>query len=71
MYDHTIDSIPSNDTKLHWKKIGLGTKNSNKKNLKSLEELLLDNGHINEKNMILKIDIEHNEWDPLTIIFSP
>ena len=65
MYDHTIDSIPSNDTKLHWKKIGLGTKNSNKKNLKSLEELLLDNGHINEKNMILKIDIEHNEWDPL------
>ena len=71
MYDHTIDSIPSNDTKLHWKKIGLGTKNSNKKNLKSLEELLLDNGHINEKNMILKIDIEHNEWDPLTYNLFP
>ena len=65
MYDHTINSIPSNDTKLHWKKIGLGAENSNKKYLKTLRELLIDNGHINEKNMILKIDIENNEWIPL------
>ena len=30
MYDHTINNIQSNDTKLHWKKIGLGSENSKK-----------------------------------------
>ena len=65
MYDHTIDHILSNSSNLHWKKIGLGSENSRKNNLKTLKELILDNGHINEKNMILKIDIEHNEWEPL------
>ena len=65
MYDHTINNIQSNDTKLHWKKIGLGSENSKKPYLKSLKEILIDNGHINEKNMLLKIDIEHNEWEPL------
>ena len=65
MYDHTINNIQSNDAKLHWKKIGLGSENTKKQNLKSLKELLIDNHHTNEKNMILKIDIEHNEWEPL------
>ena len=40
-------------------------KNEKKKNFKNLEDLITENGHTNEKNMILKIDIEHDEWQSL------
>ena len=46
---------------------GLSRKTNIEKNLKSLEQLIEDNGHLNEKNMILKIDIEYNEWESLII----
>ena len=63
MYDHTINNLPFQNPKFHWKKIGLtGIKNNNY-NLKTLSELIEDNGHSNETNMILKMDIESYEWD--------
>ena len=65
MYDHTIDSLPFNNIKFHWKKIGISGKNKNNKLLKSLEELIIENGHTSEENMILKIDVEHSEWESL------
>ena len=65
MYDHTINSFPYNNSKFHWKKIGISGKNLKNNQLKSLEELILENGHSLEKNMILKIDVEHSEWDSL------
>lgn len=40
MYDHTIKSLPYNNKKFHWKKIGISGKKNNNKFLKSLEELL-------------------------------
>ena len=64
MYDHTIKSLPYNNTKFHWKKIGLSGKKKYP-NLKDLETLILENGHALEKNMILKIDIEHWEWESI------
>ena len=65
MYDHTIKSLPYNNSKFHWKKIGLsGNKNKNNK-LKPLKDLMMENGHLNEKNMILKIDVEYSEWEAL------
>ena len=65
MYDHTIKSLPYKNSKFHWKKIGLsGNKNKNDK-LKPLKDLLMENGHLNEKNMILKIDVEYSEWEAL------
>ena len=30
-----------------------------------MDELIIENGHSSEKNMILKIDIEHAEWESL------
>ena len=36
--------------------------------LKTLKELLIENGHINEKNMILKIDVENSEWEAISDI---
>lgn len=63
MYDHTIDKLPFENPKFHWKKIGLTGRNMNKNNMKTLPELIKDNGHSNEKNMILKMDIESYEWE--------
>ena len=65
MYDHTINALPYNNPKFHWKKIGITGKNKKSINLKSLDELILENYHSLEKNMILKIDVEHCEWDSL------
>ena len=65
MYDHTINSLPFENKKFHWKKIGISGVNSMNNTLKKLESIIVDNGHANEDNMILKIDIEHNEWEAL------
>jgi hypothetical protein len=71
MYDHTINSLPYNNDKFHWKKIGITGKNkSNNKLLKNLEELIIENGHSSEENMILKMDVEHHEWESLIDIPS-
>ena len=65
MYDHTINKLPYEHEKFHWKKIGLCGKNTVDPNLKTLEDLIKENGHTSEKNMILKMDIEYYEWDSL------
>ena len=65
MYDHTIKSLPYNNTKFHWSKIGICGNNERNKYLKTLEDLIKENGHISEKNMILKIDVEGWEWNSL------
>ena len=68
MYDHTIISLPSNYanySKFHWKKIGITEVGYDKNNLKSLKTLIKENGHLKEKNMILKLDAEYSEWKSL------
>lgn len=65
MYDHTITKLPFQNQKFHYFHTGLSRKTNIEKKLKSLEQLIEDNGHLNEKNMILKIDIEYNEWESL------
>ena len=65
MYDHSINSLPYENPKFHWKKIGLCGKNTQNNNFKNLEDLIIENGHVNEKNMILKMDIEYSEWDAI------
>ena len=65
MYDHTINSLPYENKKFHWKKIGLCGKNTNSTNLTNLEQLIYENGHSHEKNMILKMDIEYWEWESI------
>ena len=62
MYDHTINKLPFENPKFHWKKIGLTGKINNRNNMKTLTELIEANGHSKEKNMILKMDIESYEW---------
>ena len=69
MYDHTIKSLPYNHTKFHWKKIGITGKNKSNNLLRSFEELIIENGHSSEKNMILKIDVKQAEWESLNIYY--
>ena len=68
MYDHTINSLPFENPKFHWRKIGICGKYATNINLKTLEKLIYENGHKNEKNMILKMDVEHWEWESLVDI---
>ena len=63
MYDHTIDKIAYKNPKFHFHKIGITGKNKKNPMLKSLEEILKENGHLNEKDMILKVDVEYSEWE--------
>ena len=63
MYDHTIKNLPFQNKRFHWKKIGLIGKKINNNEMKTLEELIIENGHLNENNMILKMDIENSEWN--------
>ena len=60
IYGH-IDKLPYEMKFFHWKKIGLSINSENLYKLQTLEDTLKDNGHLNEKNMTLKIDIEDNE----------
>ena len=63
MYDHSINSLPYNNSRFYWKKICLVAERNENKNMKTLNELIIENNHSNEKNMILKLDIESNEWN--------
>ena len=63
MYDHTIERLPFQNKRFHWKKIALTGKIEKENNMKTLNELIKENGHTNEKNMILKMDIEGEEWN--------
>jgi hypothetical protein len=61
MYDHSIKKLPYNKPRFHWLKIGIWGKKLHK-NLEDLDTLIQENNHTSEKNMILKIVVEHWEW---------
>ena len=65
MYDHIINELSHQNKKFHWKKIGISGIRNKSNNTQTLKEMLEENGHLNEKNMILKIDVEFAEWDAL------
>lgn len=68
MYDHTIDRLPYEHNNFRWERIGICGENDigKNKNLKSLSELLKVNGHCDNEDMILKMDVEGAEWDVLS-----
>jgi hypothetical protein len=59
-YDHTIDKLPFEHGRFHWEKMGIS--HTSEGNLKSLGDLITENGHSSATNMLLKCDIEGNEW---------
>jgi hypothetical protein len=63
MYDHTIDKLPSENSKFHFFKEGISGTDEEKKPLKTLKHYIEKNEHSKAKNMILKMDVEGAEWD--------
>lgn len=66
MYDHTIDKLPEDNHLFSWKKRGIAGQDVPAKSLYSLETLMRENGDIENKNLILKMDVEGAEWKCLT-----
>lgn len=62
-YDHTIDSLPLQNERFHWSKIGIADRSEGM--MRSIPDLIAANGHEKSKNLLLKCDIECAEWDVL------
>lgn len=45
--------------------MGIAGKKRKNKQMKTLEDLIIENRHTSEKNMILKIDVEFYEWESI------
>ena len=60
-FDHTINKLPQKNASFHWYKLGLtgGAETDCKKNI---ETILALNGHLGTQNLLLKMDIEGDEW---------
>lgn len=67
-YDHTIEKPPLTNNNMRFFKLGLSPILCDDKKMKTIEELLIENGHENKTDMILNIDIEGGEWDVLSSI---
>ena len=66
LYDHKIDAIPIEHANLKFRRIGLGYGGGNECQKRSIAELLKQEGIIHHRTgLILKIDIEGDEWDVL------
>ncbi len=65
MYDYSVNRIPSRNPRLHFFRRGIDGETNRHKNMYSLEDLIEENGHRNERHMILKMDIEGYEWNVL------
>ncbi len=63
MYDHTIDALPENHPRFHFFKTGItGTYDPSRPELESLPRLIEKNGHTDDWNIVLKMDIEGSEY---------
>lgn len=72
MYDHTVacpEQVFSHSDRLHFFKVGIADKCPDD-TLKTLEALIKENGHENENDMILKMDVEGAEWGFLAMTES-
>jgi hypothetical protein len=63
MYDHTIKNLPLKNEHFHFFKTGICGTCGEDANLKTLEEILTENGHMTNQNLVLKIDVEGAEWE--------
>jgi hypothetical protein len=71
-FDHTVSGTPEKHSKFHFFKTGIAATDDTKSGMKSLDTLLKEHKH-NNRELILKMDIEDSEWpvidalDPVVI----
>lgn len=68
MYDHTISSLPEENDRFHWSKLGLASDYTNHDDVRTLDNLIKINGHQDLLHMILKMDVEGCEWGFLFMV---
>lgn len=69
LYDHTVAAPPIEHPRFHFNKFGvIGKKDINQPELKTIEEIIRDNNHVDCKNIFLKCDIEGYEIGVLNSI---
>jgi hypothetical protein len=61
-YDHTIPFLPQWHKNFHFSRRGVAEENAERENFCSVSEAIRDNFHSNRKDIILKMDIEGDEW---------
>jgi hypothetical protein len=61
-YDHTIDAAPAEHANFRFHKIGIAPSDDWGPQVKRLDTLMAINGHAYTSDIILKMDIEGNEW---------
>ena len=66
MYDHTVNGKKFKNENRTIFKIGIAPADAGK--YKTLSTMIKDNGHENEENMVLQMDVEGAEWEVLSRI---
>jgi Methyltransferase FkbM domain len=69
-YDHTVENAPATHPNFRHFRVGITHDEALAPDMKRLDMLLLENGHVDRDDMILKVDIEGHEWDALGVINS-
>ena len=64
-YDHTVSALPVQHPNFQFSQIGIAAQTSADGVFRSLEELVMRNGHNGLPDIILKMDIEGAEWNVL------
>lgn len=65
-YDHTIENLPTIHPNFRFNKLGLCPSGQARSQMLSIDQMINRNGHAGKRNMILKIDIEGDEWEVLS-----
>lgn len=68
MYDPTISVLPKKRAEFRFFRRGIAGRRVPDKSLDTLEHLMLINGHLGKKHMILKMDVEGYEWEFLETV---
>lgn len=69
-YDHTIERLPIEHENFRWSKIPIGRSEVPSDNIKTIAELIDNNSHGSNNDLILKMDIEGGEWFALEEVRS-
>ncbi|MDE7333206.1 MAG: hypothetical protein K2O16_13425 [Lachnospiraceae bacterium] len=67
-YDHTINQLPKENTRLFFQKTGICGEDDIENNLLSMETILNKNNHQKKNRLILKMDVEGAEWEFINTI---
>lgn len=70
-YDGSIAALPANHERFHFEKLFIHSNPEPRPGWETLPRLLARNGHAEEKNLILKMDIEGAEWEVLKALERP